>query len=805
MTPDSLTSLLVSPLLQGSVSVFAVATGLWVCWHERGRHVSRLFLGFALILGTICGVRASIGLVESADTALLLYRIWYALVAIGSALYFHFCFHALNISARHWLPIHLSWVLYSLLAMAGLESAAIVTSLRDSPFGALPVPGPLLPVLVSLQLLQLLVVGLMWRARVRDAPRGSDERHRLMAFGAMILLLVLATSDMLMHLTDLGLPLTGLMIVPLMATSAWMTARYSLIGESSAIIRGAISRQLPNPLISTDADGVIHDLNPAAETLLSAPATSVRGRRLADFLDRELDGDTLASLADTRRELGIGVKAESTPETLSASMTAIAAIDARHRLVGYLCSLTLPDEKLVTERSTLLDRLRSQPLLEQRLQEALNLVGETLRRSSVIVVGIDRFRAINESIGETGADELLAQLACRLADRVGNSGIVARTGSDEFTVLLQGFDDSDNGSGLADEIAQWSGTNWLVDGVPIYVSLTGVVVALDRNGIELPAFQTELGSAMAEAKRSARGEIRRHEIGAGGNSSAFDEATTAALEAGQFSMYYQPVIASTTGRIQGFEALTRWPQGDGSHVPPGRFLSRLQALGRMPELDHWVLNRVARDTATLLEQARDASLYVNVNLSAEFLGSDGIERVVVDATTQAGIARDALQIEVLESAALSARVANNVEALSRAGLRLCIDDFGTGYSSLNRLHTLPFQVLKLDRSFVIAMVTDRSARELVEGIIDLAHELSLGVIAEGVEKAETARQLRDMGVGAQQGFLYSPAVALEQAREWLRQDVRFTLPRQQAGAPSRRLLGFGRGAAMPPATGLPQG
>lgn len=244
-----------------------------------------------------------------------------------------------------------------------------------------------------------------------------------------------------------------------------------------------------------------------------------------------------------------------------------------------------------------------------------------------------------------------------------------------------------------------------------------------------------------------------------------------AASRGEFAVHYQPILELGRRRIAGFEALVRWRHPQRGLLPPGEFLSAAERTGLIAGIDRFVLAQACADLARLRAAVADERLFVSVNQAKAVLGDHRVVGEVRAALERHDLPPDALRIELLETTVLIDAARDNLQRLRQLGVGVCIDDFGTGYSSLHRLHDAPVTALKIDRSFVRAMVAGENGRKIIASIVALANALHLAVVAEGVTAPEQARLLREIGCDYAQGFLFSPPVPFDAVLLLLQRDL----------------------------------
>jgi diguanylate cyclase (GGDEF)-like protein/PAS domain S-box-containing protein len=386
--------------------------------------------------------------------------------------------------------------------------------------------------------------------------------------------------------------------------------------------------------------------------------------------------------------------------------------------------------------------------------------------AGVLFVDLDDFKVVNDTMGHSVGDELLVAAGTRLASAVRDSDMAARLGGDEFAVLVENVADSAAVDAFAERIVQAFGEPFaLTDGSVLSTATVGVATTEESADVDelLRHADLALYAAKAAGKRQWRryqpilsaGMVRRREVRA---------ALEDAVKNSEFNLVYQPIVDLTTGQVAGFESLVRWRHIQWGMMYPAQFIELAEETGHIVPLGSWVLGQAAADVSQWARRiARPAPLYVSVNVSARQFRDpgfvDGVRRVLAES----GLAPSALMLELTESVLIrrDERIHADLSELKAIGVQLAIDDFGTGYSSLSYLRELPFDVLKIDKSFIEGIGTSQQRLALVEGIISIAGTLHLSVIAEGIE-AELQRELL-VSMGCQYGQGYLLAMPVEAA------------------------------------------
>jgi diguanylate cyclase (GGDEF)-like protein/PAS domain S-box-containing protein len=413
--------------------------------------------------------------------------------------------------------------------------------------------------------------------------------------------------------------------------------------------------------------------------------------------------------------------------------------------------------------------LANRALFRDRLDHALARAARSHLQVAVLLVDLDGFKQVNDSLGHDAGDELLREVAGRFEEVARASDTVARFGGDEFALLLEDVDEQD-----AVTLAQR-----ILDRLAVPIAIADHAVALGASigivvrlgSISSEELVRDADVAMYAAKHGGRG---RYEIFSPdmardlGELLGIEHELRLALERGEFSLVYQPQIDLAAGTIVGSEALIRWHSPTRGLVPPARFVPIAEKTDLILPLGSFVV----KEACAQLGRWRRAGLVMDsfvtwVNVSPKQLGRGELPNVVGEALDAAGLPPSALGLEVTESAVLEAGAAGDraraeLEELRERGVRIAIDDFGTGFSSLGQLRHFPIDTIKVDRSFVQGAEHDSKDAAITASLVNLAHALGLVAIAEGVESEAQLRSLRDRGCDLGQGYLFARPSTAEQ-------------------------------------------
>jgi len=391
----------------------------------------------------------------------------------------------------------------------------------------------------------------------------------------------------------------------------------------------------------------------------------------------------------------------------------------------------------------------------------------------LLLLDLDNFKVINDTMGHQAGDALLSALGYRLREALRQGDTVCRLGGDEFAVIVDNVGSAKEVELVAGKIVKTLEMPLMVSGQEVYVTASCGVSLYPEHGSDAKTLVRTADTAMYCAKEAGKNAFRvfRPEM----NQRAFrrmslEHSLRKAMENGDLRLRYQPKVDLRTGRIVGAEALLRWVHAEDGSISPAEFIPVAEDSGLIVPLGAWVLRTACRE-AKRWEQAGLGRIPVAVNLSARQFKDQGLLGEVLRALEESRLEPDQLELELTESM-LMENVEANIELLRELrtrGVRLAIDDFGTGYSSMGYLKRFPIRSLKVDRSFVRDIPHDRDDCAIAGAIVALAHQLELDVVAEGVENVEQLRFLAQHDCHVQQGFYFSPALASDEFERWVRE------------------------------------
>jgi diguanylate cyclase (GGDEF)-like protein/PAS domain S-box-containing protein len=415
--------------------------------------------------------------------------------------------------------------------------------------------------------------------------------------------------------------------------------------------------------------------------------------------------------------------------------------------------------------------LANRTLLHERLAQFVSAASDGQHKLALVLLDIERFKTINDSLGRHAGDALLKQMAERLLATVGEQSQLARLGVDHFAIVLpQVESEQDLPRIIEDNRRRILEEPFQVNGTELRISTKAGVALFPRDGADADTLFRNAEAALKKAKASGEPHLfyTQQMTERSGERLTLENQLRRALEKGEFVLHYQSKVDSTTGAILGVEALIRWNSAELGLVPPMKFIPLMEETGLILEVGAWALQKAVQVHSQWLKQGLVAPR-IAVNVSPIQLRKRDFVTTVEHALKQ-GATPPGIDLEITESLIME-DIRGNIAKLKKIrdlGVSIAIDDFGTGYSSLAYLAKLPVQTLKIDRSFIITMLDDPDTMSLVSTMISLAHSLRLEVVAEGVDAEEQAKYLRLLRCDEMQGYLFSKPLPLEEMTARLR-------------------------------------
>ncbi|MHA7219216.1 sensor domain-containing protein [Arthrobacter sp. MDT1-48-3] len=560
-------------------------------------------------------------------------------------------------------------------------------------------------------------------------------------------------------------------------------AAAELSGQLAAIVAAS-----SDAIISTDLDGTVRTWNSGADRIYGYTAAEMIGQSFARLMpassSNEFDHILAEVSAGKRIEQLETVQLRADGMAVEMSLTVSPVRDdtgavLRLAYVGRdITAAKSADRRLRETRDALarqasemehrafhdpLTGIANRALLMDRLGFALTEAERTGATTILLMIDVDDFKYVNDTLGHSVGDQLLCEIAARLEGLIRAGDTVARFGGDEFAVLAE-----EASSGLGETLAQR-----IVDTLDAPMNISGqhitprasvgIAETHGSSPVDAEDLLRNADLAMYAAKAAGKAQWRafQPEMSYALTAQVQLEADLrAALQIGQFTVHYQPICDLTTGRPKAVEALLRWQHPTFGSVSPLSFIPIAEKTGVIVPIGAWILAEACQQIARIPAASKD--LAVAVNVSIRQLAEPGFIDIVTHALNRAGLPPHRLTLEITESilAGPDATIAIQLRELRALGVKLAVDDFGTGRSSLARLRSLPFTTLKIDKSFIDEL-TDTGPKDIIKAIVAMAHGMGLDVIAEGIETSTQLAQLRALGCDAGQGFLLDQPMSVD--------------------------------------------
>ncbi len=556
-----------------------------------------------------------------------------------------------------------------------------------------------------------------------------------------------------------------------------LEARSAEVEESELRYRLLFERN-PHPMWVLDQEtlfflavneAAVHHYGYSREEFLALQVPAIRMTDdMPEFLNRIRNATGTTGTSTHRRKDGglITVEVLSYPIVFAhrtARFAVMTDVTDHQRAVAALRQQALYDSLSgLANRALLLDRLQNALLRADTEEPADHPVG-------LLVMDLDRFKEVNDTFGHKCGDVLLQLVSARLQAALPETFTLARLGGDEFAVLLPDAT-TQMAITVAERLLQTLEEPFMVEGLALAVGASIGIAVYPEHAGDTDSLLRRADVAMYVAKRNNNQGYAVYDLAQDQHSPdrlALAGELWQAIEHGDMVLHYQPKLDLCDGRVGGVEALVRWPHPQRGLVPPDQFIPLAEQTGLIDGLSRWVLAEAMRQSHIWRRQGVDLSMAVNISMRT--LHDPRLPAIIADLLERWNVPAHQLHLEITETSLMAepTRALEILQRLRSMGVGITIDDFGTGYSSLAYLKRLPVNDLKIDRSFVLDMVTDDSARVIVQSTIDLAHNLGMRVIAEGVEDAQTWSLLQALGCDEMQGYYASRALPAAEFGIWL--------------------------------------
>lgn len=546
----------------------------------------------------------------------------------------------------------------------------------------------------------------------------------------------------------------------------------------------AISDTAPDAIACTDAAGMIITWNPAADETFGWRQDEIFGRPLADLFE---DGALTAEFQRAKTflrgrmnryhgelEAVTARRRDGTEFTASVTLTGWASPDGRF-VTAFIRDVS--EKRMTEERIRFLahhdplTELPNRTLFNDRLSLAMAMARRNGGRVALMLLDLDNFKDINDTLGHGVGDKLLQTVAGRLTAHKRDTDTVARLGGDEFAIVLPQFRSASDTLSYAKRIIEIVGEPMTIEGHEVQVGTSIGVALYPDDGHDIEHMVSHADMAMYQAKADGRNTFRL--FAEQMNAEVKDRKQMLAdmrdaLDRNGFQLAFQPQIQLADQAIVGSEALLRWHHGERGHVPPGRFIPVAEQGGLIVDLGEWVV-RAACEQIGAFDRNGLPPIRIAVNISSVQFRRGNLVECTRDILDRTGVSPDRLEFEITESVVMTdvEKAIQTMQELDTLGVRLSMDDFGTGYSSLSYLRQFPIQKIKIDKSFVQDIEVEENSMEIVNAIIGLSRSLNITVVAEGVETEGQLACLREAGCELVQGFYFGRPMAAPDFETWM--------------------------------------
>jgi diguanylate cyclase (GGDEF)-like protein len=570
---------------------------------------------------------------------------------------------------------------------------------------------------------------------------------------------------------------SGSTLLVVLAGMFWIRLRRRSLDSKQALM--VTLENISQGIIMVDQNGQIPVINRRAIDLLRLPNDLLaEGQTGASVPVTSLVKPGLLHLPFTRANDVMASALSNLPTSFDACRDDGSIIEVHsHRLPsgGMVQTFTdVTEQRLAGEQMRFIahhDSVTSLPnrfQLKQRLEQVIQRNCSDTRMTAVIMVDLDGFKGVNDTMGHDAGDRLLKEVANRLQDLVRRDDVVARLGGDEFVILQPDLPQAHMAEGLAQRLIARLAEPASIAGQQVRIGASVGIALYPLDGSDSDTLLKHADIALYRAKSEGRGTYRRFDhwmTRSLRERRALENDLRQAFANNELDLHFQPQFSSTTLAVTGFEALLRWDHPEHGFIPPASFVAIAEACGLIGRIGSWVLERACTEAVGWGSPCR-----VAVNVSPLQIKDAGFRQFVADMLARTGLPPSLLEIEVTEGVLIDddQYVLGVLRELKTSGVRIALDDFGTGYSSLSYLLRLPFDKIKIDKSFVQGQSTDPGAKAILDAILLMSRRLGLEVVAEGVETEQQLAMIREQHCTEIQGFLLARPMPANEVARYLR-------------------------------------
>jgi diguanylate cyclase (GGDEF)-like protein/PAS domain S-box-containing protein len=560
-----------------------------------------------------------------------------------------------------------------------------------------------------------------------------------------------------------------------------------------------ILQSINDGIITTDSDGCITFLNPIAEKLTGWSLDEAVGKEVTKVFNiinennRFSLNNPITQVLKTgentslpENTLLIGKNGNEVPieDSMALSKQSKFELNKNSTEKANGAALVFRDvskQRLATQklyRQAFYDELTNLPnriWFKKRVASAIErFTHNSTYLFAVLLLDLDRFKTINDSLGHSTGDCLLFNVTHRLLKSVRPNDVVARLGGDEFAIFLENLTTTQEVDLIAQRIGQELREPFNLEGREIYTNASIGIVLSSIGYYCVEDLLRDADIAMYRAKNKGKGCYEIFYLGLRDRvvaASQLENDLRGAIDRGELEVYYQPIISLSDRKTEGFEALVRWHHPQRGMILPAEFIPIAEEIGLFVQLDMWVLQQACHQMKIWQEQYSDLPhLSISVNLSIKQFKQPNLIREIEQILKETSLDSCSLKLEIIESALIDNPELSSIilEQLKELGVVLSLDDFGTGYSSLNYLHRFPVDILKIDRSFINRIYSQQDSLEIVRTIIMLGQNLGIDVVAEGIETEKQLTLLQQLQCQYGQGYLFSKPMSVSEVEIWLK-------------------------------------
>ncbi len=560
-----------------------------------------------------------------------------------------------------------------------------------------------------------------------------------------------------------------------------------LRSENDLLLSATVFENIEEGIVITDSRLVIARVNPAFEQITGFTQREVTGRKLDSLGERDHETPGMEEMAGTLTRLGHWQgelwNRKKNGELYAVWLTVTSVRDRDGRISNYIgVFIDITEKKRDQERIhhlalyDILTGLPNRDNFHERLKHVIQRSRRNRSTFALMYIDMDNFKTINETLGHRTGDQLILEMSERIQDMIRENDELARLGGDEFTLITEGIGDSSGASSVAKKILDTLDDPFILNEKEYYVTVSIGICLYPEDGEDVETLMRNADAALYRAKAAGRKGFEFYHVDMNTmvrEKLELESGLRNALKNNELSVYYQPQINITTGKIVGAEALLRWSSPERGNVPPDLFIPVAEETGLIDAISNWLVDQVCRDLEVIMDSGLPR-IRISINVADhQFRNEDFAE-------TLTGIIRSHELDPAIFELELTERIfMENIEMareklrkLKEAGFTISIDDFGTGNSSLAHLKRFDIDTLKIDRSFVIDLPSDRQSGDIVLAIISMARALNMKVIAEGVEDERHLDLLRDKGCDEYQGYFFSRPVDRSHFRRLFRENYR---------------------------------